>query len=213
MRYNRFVVTPYYGYYILSAMAKMDHREAALQWMRQYWGGMLDEGATSFWEAYDPDWFKEDFHSSLQADNRSGYFVSLAHGWSSGPTPWLMEQVLGSQSTGPGFSTVNIRPDLLDLAWARGAEPTPHGLLRVALAKDGSAPIVVDLPSGVRANISVALPRRGAAVRVNGQRRACTPSENGTRALLELAPATTRFSPANVARQSAALRALMPGSS
>lgn len=95
------IITPYYNYYVIRAMAEMGHRKEALEWIRQYWGGMLREGATSFWEAYDPSWYKEDFHSSLQADNRSGYFVSLAHGWSAGPTAWLMEEVLGIQPTGP----------------------------------------------------------------------------------------------------------------
>ena len=70
------IISPYYGDYVLRAMAEMSHREAALKWMRQFWGGMMNEGATSFWEAYDVDWYQEDFHSSLQADNRSGYFVS-----------------------------------------------------------------------------------------------------------------------------------------
>ena len=150
------IISPYYGDYVLRAMAEMNHREAALEWMRQFWGGMLNEGATSFWEAYDVDWYKEDFHSSLQADNRSGYFVSLAHGWSSGPTAWLMEEVLGIQPTGAGFATLNLRPDLVDLQWARGAMPTPHGLIRVDVHKRlGTAEIVVDLPQGVIARLSV----------------------------------------------------------
>ena len=34
------VVTPYYGFYVLSAMARLDHRPEALTWMRQYWGGI-----------------------------------------------------------------------------------------------------------------------------------------------------------------------------
>ena len=187
VHFNSRVATPYYNYYIISAMAKMGHREEALQWMRQYWGGMLDEGATSFWEAYDPDWFKEDFHASLQADNRSGYFVSLAHGWSSGPTPWLMEQVLGIHSRGAGFSTVDIRPDPLDLKWARGAEPTPNGLLKVDIRNEGGPiAVTIDLPPGVAATVSVPLVHSGAAVLVNGQSRASKPSEGGTRATVVL---------------------------
>src|SRR6185312_1534156 len=146
-RNSALIISPYYNYYVISAMAKMGHQKEALAWIRQYWGGMIDEGATSFWEAYDPSWYKEDFHSSLQSDNRSGYFVSLAHGWSSGPTAWLMEEVLGIRSTGPGFSTVSIRPDLIDLAWAKGAEPTPHGLLKVDIRRDAAKVIMtVDVP-------------------------------------------------------------------
>ena len=187
VRFNRFVVMPYYNYYILSAMAEMGHREDALKWMRTYWGGMLDEDATSFWEAYDPDWFKEDFHASLQADNRSGYFVSLAHGWSTGPTPWLMEQVLGIRSRGPGFRDVDIRPDLLDLKWARGVEPTPHGLLKVAIRYAKQTPtITIDLPPGISANVSVPLVHEGGSVVANGHVLASAPAEGGGRAIVVL---------------------------
>jgi hypothetical protein len=161
VKYNAFIISPYYNYYVISAMAMMGHRAEALAWIRQYWGGMIAEGATSFWEAYDPSWYKEDFHSSLQSDNRSGYFVSLAHGWSSGPTAWLMEQVLGIKATGAGFSTVEIRPDLMGLQFARGAEPTPHGLLKVDVTAERT---IVDLPEGIAASVLVP----GAAANVNG---------------------------------------------
>jgi alpha-L-rhamnosidase len=161
VKYNALIISPYYNYYVISAMAMMGHRAEALDWIRQYWGGMIAEGATSFWEAYDPSWYKEDFHAALQSDNRSGYFVSLAHGWSSGPTAWLMEQVLGIRATGAGFSTVEIRPDLMGLKFARGAEPTPHGLLKVDVTPERT---IVDVPEGVTAFVSVP----GASVKVNG---------------------------------------------
>ena len=173
------IISPYYNFYVIKAMAQTGHRPEALSWIRQYWGGMLREGATSFWEAYDPDWYKGDFHASLQSDNGSGYFVSLAHGWSAGPTAWLMEEVLGIQPTGAGFSKVNIRPDLVDLEWARGAEPTPHGLLKVEAHK--GAGITVDVPEGVEANVS--LPGSG-DVTVNGSTQKSTTTENGTRRLI-----------------------------
>ena len=178
------IVSPYYNYYVIRAMAEMGHRDAALKWIRQFWGGMVDEGATSFWEAYDPSWYHEDFHSSLQADNRSGYFVSLAHGWSAGPTAWLMEQVLGIQPTGAGFSTVDIRPDLVDLDWARGAEPTPHGLLKVEVKKGGA--IAIDVPEGVKARVLVPVSAAGRRVTVNGTVANGTDAENGTRKIVTL---------------------------
>ncbi|MGH9586426.1 MAG: alpha-L-rhamnosidase C-terminal domain-containing protein [Acidobacteriaceae bacterium] len=183
VKYNALIVTPYYNYYVVSAMAKMGHRQAALDWIRQYWGGMLDEGATSFWEGYDPAWYKgDDFHASLQADNMSGYRVSLAHGWSSGVTPWLMEQVLGIQSTGQGFSSVSIRPDLLDLKWVKGAEPTPRGLLGVAIKKDGAGTLTtINLPAGTVARVSVPVTSANAQVLLNGKPESGTPEQGGKR--------------------------------
>lgn len=187
IKYNALIITPYYNYYVISAIAEMGHRADALDWIRQYWGGMVDEGATSFWEGYDPSWYKDDAHGSLQADNKSGYRVSLAHGWSSGVTPWLMEQVLGIRAIGAGFSTVDIRPDLIDLAWAKGGEPTPRGMLDVSLKKEGqNTAISLDLPSGTEARVSVPVASSNAQVTVNGQKTQSEPAENGTRAVVTI---------------------------
>lgn len=183
VKYNPYIISPYYNYYVISAMAKMGHRAEALEWIRQYWGGMIDEGATSFWEAYDPSWYKEDFHSSLQSDNRSGYFVSLAHGWSSGPTAWLMEEVLGIRPTASGFDTVDIRPELLGLKFARGAEPTPFGVLRVDVTPEK---ITVDVPDGVTARVAMPVAVAAKMIVVNGEEVPAESTEGGARSVVRL---------------------------
>ncbi len=180
------LITPYYGAYVLDAMARMNRREAALGWIRQYWGGMIDEGATSFWEAYDPSWPKSDPHSDLQADGRTGYFTSLAHGWSTGPAYWLMEQVLGIQPAAAGFSRTILRPDLLDLQWARGQEPTPHGLLKVNLRRQDGLIATVVLPAGVHATVLFPVPPGATQVLVNGVPRTGQPAEGGARLAIPL---------------------------
>jgi hypothetical protein len=146
-------ITPYYGYYVLEAMALLGHRAEALQWLHTYWGGMISEGATSFWESYDPRWTKNNFHSGLEADGLAGYYVSLAHTWSAGPTAWLVEQVLGIRSTGAGFSTVTIEPELTRLETAEGSVPTPRGALHV---RADASTIVLDLPAGTIATVLIA---------------------------------------------------------
>jgi hypothetical protein len=181
-QYTAFFMTPYYNYYISSAMAETGHRREALAWIRKYWGGMVDEGATSFWEGYYPSWPKRNFHASLQADDGTGYYVSLAHGWSSGPTAWLMEEILGIQPTGPGFRMVTIRPDLAGLEWAKGAEPTPHGLLKVDLRESGGLTTTIDLPADERATVLVPV-SSGQQVMVNGKAmKPVKTVENGARA-------------------------------
>jgi hypothetical protein len=185
-QYTAYFITPYYNYYIISAMAETGHRRQALAWIRKYWGGMVDEGATSFWEGYYPSWPKRNFHASLQADDGTGYYVSLAHGWSSGPTAWLREEILGIQPTGPGFRTVTIRPDLAGLTWAKGAEPTPHGLLKVDLKKSGGLVTTIDLPADESATVLVPV-SSGQQVVVNG--KATKPAktvENGARSAVVL---------------------------
>jgi hypothetical protein len=175
------IITPYFNAYLLDAMASLGHRREALDWMRQYWGGMLAEGATSFWESYDLRWPKSNPHLSLQADDTSGYFVSLAHGWSAGPTTWLTENILGITPIEPGYGTVDIHPDLLDLAWAYGAVPTPHGLIKINVDKKGG--IILDLPQGVSKAVVRFTPLDpNAEVYVNGRLFRCvTCLRNGPR--------------------------------
>ncbi|WP_263367823.1 alpha-L-rhamnosidase-related protein [Edaphobacter bradus] len=166
------IISPYFNAYLLDAMASLGHRREALDWLRQYWGGMLAEGATSFWESYDLRWPKSNPHLSLQADGTSGYFVSLAHGWSAGPTAWLAENILGITPLEPGYGTVDIHPDLLDLAWAYGAVPTPHGLIKINVDKKRG--IVLEFPQGVSKAVVRFTPfDPNAEVYVNGRLSRC----------------------------------------
>lgn len=164
-------ITPYFNEYVLDAMASLGHRAEALNWLRTYWGGMLDEGATSFWEAYDLRWPKTNPHLSLQADGTSGYFVSLAHGWSSGPTAWLSENVLGITPSSPGYDTVDIHPNLLGLNFARGSVPTPHGIVSINIDRQG---ITLDLPAGIlSANVAYTPANPAAPVLLDGKPTPC----------------------------------------
>ena len=150
------VATPYYDNYVIYAMGMSGHTDETLNFIRSYWGGMLDEGATTWWEGYDPRWSKRDFHAHLQADNGTGYFVSLCHGWSAGPTSWLTERVLGVNPTGGGFKTVRISPSLGSLAWAQGTIPTPTGSLKIRVERKGEQlQIRLVLPKGLDATIPV----------------------------------------------------------
>jgi len=155
--YNEGVFSPYYGNYIINAMSIAGHNPQALGLIRSYWGGMLDEGATSFWEAYDPLWSKTDFHANLYADNGQGYFVSLCHGWSAGPTTWLTERVLGVQPTSGGFKTADVTPDLCDLRWVEGDVPTPYGALHVRTERKGKGLMVqLIVPKGITLKVRLA---------------------------------------------------------
>jgi hypothetical protein len=171
------VVSPYFNAYVLDAMAAMGHQREALNWIRAYWGGMLAEGATSFWESYDLRWPKTNPHLSLQADGTSGYFVSLAHGWSSGPTAWLTENVLGITPSSPGYDTVNIHPNLLDLDYASGTVPTPHGIITIHIDKKKG--IELDLPAGIaHATVAYTPPTPKTTVFLDGKPSRCENCKN-----------------------------------
>jgi hypothetical protein len=179
-------ISPYFNAYVLTAMARMNRRAEALAWIRTYWGGMMDEGATSLWEAYDLHWPKDNPHHALVADGRTGYFVSLAHGWSSGPTAWLMDELLGVRAIEPGYSKAVIRPDLAGLEWMEGSVPTPHGLIHVSMHKAPQTRIEIDLPAGVDAELLAPLSHAAAIINVNGKTATFTVEEDGARARIAL---------------------------
>lgn len=185
---DKFRITPYYNFYVISAMASAGQYKPALDWIRQYWGGMVRRGATSTWEAYELGLPKHGWHRQLRADFGQGYFVSLAHGWSSGPTIWLIEEILGIKPAKPGFTEVQIRPELAGLQSARGTEPTPRGLIDVDYhaASGGGLTASVDLPPGTQAEISMPVTAGNTAIQVNGQTQQGSSAEGGQRAIIHL---------------------------
>jgi len=42
----------FYGYYMLNARAEAGDYQGAMDNIREYWGSMLDLGATTFWEDF-----------------------------------------------------------------------------------------------------------------------------------------------------------------
>lgn len=138
----------FYGYYMLQAQAQAGDYQGALNNIRDYWGGMLALGATTFWEDFNLDWVenagridellpagKKDIHGDCGAYCYVGFRHSLAHGWASGPTPWLTEHVLGIRVVEPGCRAIEVKPHLGDLTFAEGTFPTPYGLVKVKHTK------------------------------------------------------------------------------
>jgi hypothetical protein len=182
-------ISPYNFNFFLYAMSKTDDRQIALSWIRKYWGGMIAEGATSFWEGYDTRWPKDDYHGNLKADDGQGYFVSLSHGWSSGPTAWLMDNLLGVLPEEPGFRRILFRPDLLDLESASGTVPAPQGPIRVDLKKAADGMVAtIDLPEGTQTRVLFPVTKADSPLFVNDEPRSGKATEKGKRKEFQLGP-------------------------
>lgn len=154
----------FYGYLMLEAMAKGGDYKGAMDIMREYWGAMLDLGATTFWEDFNLDWLpgaagidelvpegKKDIHGDFGAYCYKGFRHSLCHGWAAGPTAWLSRHVLGVEIVDPGCTKVRVTPHLGDLEWVEGAFPTPFGPIVVRHEKqsDGKIRSEIFVPDGV----------------------------------------------------------------
>ena len=157
-------ISTFYGFYVLQALAKSGDTDTALDFIRTYWGAMLDFGATTFWEDFNLQWTnnagridelvpsgKKDIHGDYGAYCYVGFRHSLCHGWASGPTAWLSQVVLGVKPLEPGCKRVRIAPQLGNLKWAEGKYPTPLGPIHVRHERkpDGTISSKIDAPRGI----------------------------------------------------------------
>ena len=157
-------LSTFYGYYVLEARALAGDVVGCLDVIRQYWGGMLDRGATTFWEDFDLAWLadsgridaatpkgKKDLHADFGSYCYTGLRRSLCHGWAAGPTAWLSEHILGVTPAAPGFAKARVRPQWAGLDWATGTYPTPHGPITVRMERtpDGTPQTTVDAPDEI----------------------------------------------------------------
>jgi hypothetical protein len=155
----------FYGLYMLDALSMAGMYDQALEIALTYWGGMLDMGATTFWEDFNVEWMNNtarldeftpegmnDIHGSFGAYCYPSYRHSLCHGWSSGVTAWLSENVLGIKVIEAGCKTLKIEPHLGNLEWVEGSFPTPLGIVKVKHTKlaNGKIETKVDAPEGIK---------------------------------------------------------------
>ena len=97
-------MSTFMSYYILKAVASFD-KKTAIDMMKEYYGGMLSKGATTFWEDFDLAWMEgsnridafpqegqKDIHGDFGAYCYKGFRHSLCHGWSAGVLAFIQEE-------------------------------------------------------------------------------------------------------------------------
>lgn len=123
------ITTPYMRFYELETLCIDGLQEQVLQEMKAYWGGMLREGATSFWEKYNPE---EKGAQHLAMYGRP-YGKSLCHAWGASPIYLIGKYFLGVRPTKPGYEEYEVHPTLGGLKWMEGDVPTPFGKIHVKM--------------------------------------------------------------------------------
>ena len=123
------ITTPYMRFYELETLLVDGRHGQVLKEIRDYWGGMLREGATSFWEKYNPE---ESGAEHLAMYGRP-YGKSLCHAWGASPIYLIGKYYLGVRPTKPGYEEFEVRPNLGDLEWITGDVPTPNGIIHVEM--------------------------------------------------------------------------------
>ena len=96
-------ISTFMSYYILTAIASRDEK-LAVKIMKEYYGAMLELGATTFFEDFDIKWKnntarideyakpgQNDLHRDFGKYCYEGYRHSLCHGWSAGVIKFIKE--------------------------------------------------------------------------------------------------------------------------
>lgn len=102
------ITTPYFKFYEMDALCKMGCHNEVLQQVKAYWGGMLERGAVTFWEEYDPQVSQE-----KQYDMYGDKFgKSLCHAWSASPIYLLAKYFIGLEITDAANNEYTLHPHL-----------------------------------------------------------------------------------------------------
>ena len=93
------ITTPYFQFFELDVLADSGRLDQVMERLRSYWGGMLERGAVTFWEEFDPS-----VTGTAQYDMYGDRFgKSLCHAWAASPIYFLGRYFAGLRREGAGF--------------------------------------------------------------------------------------------------------------
>ncbi len=131
-------LSTFQSYFILSAVSHYGHYKDALDMLKEYYGGMLKVGATTFWEDFELSWLdnasridklpkkgQKDIHGDYGKFCYTGYRHSLCHGWSSGVIAYIVENIVGLKVI--DSKTYKLEPRLDGLTNCECKFPTKYG--------------------------------------------------------------------------------------
>lgn len=132
------------AYYILSADGKAEGTRM-LSIIKDYFGGMLSRGATTFWEDFHMDWLEgsgridelpkegeKDIHGDFGDYCYKGFRHSLCHGWSSGVFAFIVEYILGLKLVNGG-ATYELTPHMMGIKELEAKIPVKSGWLFIKI--------------------------------------------------------------------------------
>ena len=73
------MVSPYMNHHYVEALLLCGKKDQAMDYMKYYWGGMINSGADTFWELYNPE-------NPAESPYGSSIVNSYCHAWSCTPT-------------------------------------------------------------------------------------------------------------------------------
>ena len=113
------ITTPYFEGYELDAFAKLGMFSKVEDMLESYWGGMLELGAQTIWEEFDPT-MQGIQHYAMYGGK---YEKSLCHAWGATPIYLFGRYYIGVYPTSPGYETFTVKPNIGGLTEFCGTVP------------------------------------------------------------------------------------------
>ena len=95
-------------FYEMDAFCRMGCLDEVLHQIKAYWGGMLERGAVTFWEEYDPQ-VPQEKQYDMYGDK---FGKSLCHAWSASPIYLLGKYFVGLEVTDAQKGNYELHPHL-----------------------------------------------------------------------------------------------------
>lgn len=124
------ITTPYFEGYELDVMGKIGDIDYIYDMIASYWQGMLELGATTVWEEYNPELSGVE-HYAMYGDK---YQKSLCHAWGASPIYLLGKYFLGVTGTAPGYERFEVKPQLGKFKYIDGSVPVRDGMVKIYLS-------------------------------------------------------------------------------
>ena len=126
------ITTPYFKFFELDALCRLGYLDQVMERIKSYWGGMLDRGAVTFWEEFDP----RQSGPEQYAMYGDPFGKSLCHAWGASPIYLLEKYFLGVRPTAPGYKTYEVKPVIRFFKELDCQVPVGGGIVHITL-KDG----------------------------------------------------------------------------
>jgi len=135
------VGTPYMTAFEARALARCGRVPEMLDRIRGTWVPMLRAGASTFWEAWDPEATGVQHYAFYGRP----FGKSLCHAWSAGPIFLLSSEMFAARPIEPGWKRFTVDPSAGGLAWAAVTVPTPFGDIDIHVDEEEA---VATVPAG-----------------------------------------------------------------
>lgn len=138
------ITTPYFKFYELEVLASLGYFDRVMETMKDYWGGMLDRGADTFWEEFKPDQPEEEQYS-MYGDK---YGKSLCHAWGASPIYLIGRYFMGVRPVTPAYASFEVKPQLGQFERFECTFPVGEGSVWMRY-ENGILKVKADRPGGV----------------------------------------------------------------